>query len=241
MMTQLHNLKAFCIATLSVCLSLIVFGSAGLHAQESKPKPTDEQQRGTETDKSDQIKNQESPSNQSTPGGEINKRPLKDWLARVREENETGGFDLSHPLDVSIGLDKTPGDSSLHATILHRQGDPLAINLAEELAAALYDSGLLSVLTQKADVEHYVFDFKLDGTNVAASLSYEALSVEKAKDYARGFNAFLFIAQAARREPDEALIYKNTRVSANGKQVLFNLTISRQLAGELLTRHLSST
>jgi hypothetical protein len=66
-------------------------------------------------------------------------------------------------------------------------------------------------------------------------------SSEKKIEWTSGVNVVLFSTQAFERTHVGEIIYHGVRISGSGKQVLFNSTISRQVAGEILAKHLSAT
>jgi hypothetical protein len=179
---------------------------------------------------------------------EINKRPLKDWLARANELRVKGDLDLTAAVEINIEAKLSP-ECRLHdAVVVQKHGDARLVEVARDMVAAISDSGMLSFLRDpqkqtepgklKCDALAMRFSVKLDQDQVSAQVTSEADSPERASQMARGYNGLLLVGQLAKRGHDEELLYKSTRVTAQGKQIIVNFSMPRQLAGEMLKKQL---
>jgi hypothetical protein len=79
---------------------------------------------------------------------------------------------------------------------------------------------------------------KLDQNEIVAKVESQADSPERAIQMARGYNGLLAIGQFAKRGKDEEVLYKNTKVTAEGKQIVVNFSMPRQTASEMLKKQL---
>lgn len=172
--------------------------------------------------------------------GKINKRPLKDWLARANELKTKGQLDLSGTVELVIMAQRDDKGRLYNPQVVRKSGDPQLIAVAKDLVAALNSSNALYFLEGSGggDVRFVV---KMDQSQVAASVESDVGSAEKAQQMARGYGVMLVFGKAARQGKDEAIIYQNTRISARGKQVVVNFSMPRQAAGEMLKKQLPST
>ena len=169
--------------------------------------------------------------------GKINKRPLKDWLAKANELKVKGELDLSGMVEVEIVAQRDEKGKLHNAQVIRKTGDPILVEVAKELVAAINDSNILYFLegTGGGTVRFLV---KLDAAQVTASVESEVESAERAKQMASGYGLLLLTGKVARSGKDEAIIYENTKIAARGKQIVVNFSMSRQTAGDMLKKQL---
>ncbi len=79
---------------------------------------------------------------------------------------------------------------------------------------------------------------KLDQNEVAALVESQADTPARAAEMAKGYSGLLAVGQWLKRGRDEELLYKSTKVTAEGKQILVNFSMPRHTAGEMLKRQL---
>ena len=179
---------------------------------------------------------------------EVNTRPLKDWLARSNTLKEKGDLDLNSAVEIQIAA-KLNGDCKLSdANVIQKSGDARLIEVAKDMVAAIGDSGMLSFLrdpnkvkdqtTIRCDEMPLQLTIKLDQNEIVAKVESQADSPERAVQMARGYNGLLAIGQFAKRGKDEEVLYKNTKVTAEGKQIVVNFSMPRQTASEMLKKQL---
>jgi hypothetical protein len=182
---------------------------------------------------------------------EINKRPLKDWLARANALREKGELDLSSVVEITIKADLNPDCKLSNSEVDRKSGDPRLLEVAKDMVSAISDSGTLSFLRdpqkQKDDKElrcdsmPLYFTVKLDQNEISATVTSEADSPARASQMARGYNGLLTVGQFAKRGHDEEVLYKSTKVTAEGKQIIVSFSMPRQAAGEMLKRQLPAS
>ncbi len=89
--------------------------------------------------------------------------------------------------------------------------------------------------------DHLVLTVKMNENDVSISVSTEMQSEKIATERARGYNALLVVGALSKRGRDEEAIYKNTKVSSNGKQVMVSFTMPRKTAGEMLSKQVPTS
>lgn len=169
----------------------------------------------------------------------INKKPLKDWLARANELKVKGQLDLNQAIEMVIEA-QLDEDGTLHdPVVVQKTGDPRLIEVAKELVAAIGDSKVLGFM--KKDARKLRITVKLDQTEVVAKVESEVGSPERAKELMQGYNLLLVGGQIAKKGQDEEILYRSTSVSADGKQVVVNFKMPRATAGAMLSKHVPTS
>lgn len=169
--------------------------------------------------------------------GKINKKPLKDWLAQNNERYQKGQLDLSKTIELVIVAQRDEKGKLHDPEVVSKSGDPNLIEAAKELVAAVNDSNILYIL-EGAGGGQVRFVVRLDATDVTATVESEVESADRASKMAFTYGAMMLLGEIARSDKDEAVIYKNTHISARGNQIVVNFSMSRQTAGEMLKKQL---
>lgn len=169
----------------------------------------------------------------------INKKPLKDWLARANELKVKGQLDLNQTIEMVIEA-QLDEDGTLHdPVVIQKTGDPRLIEVAKDLVAAIGDSKVLGFM--KKDAKKLRITIKLDQTEVEAKVESEVATPERAKELSQGYSLLLIGGAYARKGQDEEILYKSTSVSTDGKQVVVNFKMPRALAGAMLSKHVPTS
>jgi hypothetical protein len=179
---------------------------------------------------------------------EINTRPLKDWLARSNALRDKGELDLESAIEILIAANLNVDCKLSDAKVVQKTGDARLIEVAKDMVAAIGDSGMLSFLRDPNKIKDQTklscdemplqLTIKLDQNEIVAKVESQADSPERAIQMARGYNGLLAIGQFAKRGKDEEVLYKNTKVTAEGKQIVVNFSMPRQTASEMLKKQL---
>jgi hypothetical protein len=180
---------------------------------------------------------------------EFNKRPLKDWLARANALKEKGMIDLDAVLEMTIDAKLTEDCKLEDAKVVQKSGDHQMIDLAKELAAAIGDSRMLLFLRDpdkvpkeqkslRCDPMPLRFNVKLDQTDFNATVETEADSAQRATQLTSVYNWSLAVGEIKKKGKDEEVIFKNTKVTAEGKQIVVRFKLPRQTAGEMLKKQI---
>jgi hypothetical protein len=172
---------------------------------------------------------------------EVNTRPLKDWLANANTLRNTGKLDLSKTVEVVISAELDPAGKLINPTVTRKSGDEAMAEVAKDLVSEINDSNALIFLTKEKENglggRKVIFTVKLDQTEVLAKVESEAESPQRAEKMASGFNLLLLLGQKLKDGKDEGVIYKNTKVSSNGNQIIVNFAMPRSEAGEIIKKH----
>ncbi|HEV7396468.1 MAG TPA: hypothetical protein VGN86_08155 [Pyrinomonadaceae bacterium] len=182
---------------------------------------------------------------------EFNKRPLKDWLAKANDLKEKGTINLDAVVEMSVDARLTEDCKLEEPKVVQKSGDQQMINLAKELAAAIGDSRMLLFLkdpekvqkTQKGlrcDPMPLRFNVKLDQTDFNATVETEADTPERATQLSGVYNWALAGGALNKKGRDEEIIFKNTKVTAEGKQIVVHFKLPRNTASEMLKKQLEA-
>jgi hypothetical protein len=176
--------------------------------------------------------------------GAINKRPLKVWLARAYEMKVKGELDLSGVIELVIEAELDPSGKLNNPKVVQKTGDPKLIEVTKDFVAALSDSNALYFLKDPdfpQDSRQLRLTVKMDDTEVQAKVETEAKTPERARQLASGYNGLLFVGQLQKQGKDEEILYKNTKISADGKQVIVNFKMPRATAGAMLSKQVPAS
>ena len=186
---------------------------------------------------------------------EFNTRPLKDWLARTSALKDKGLLDLTADLEMTIDARLNPDCRLEDPKVVQKSGDGQMIDMAKDLASAISDSRMLLYLKdpEKLKLEQGAkslrceptalrFTVKLDQNDFDATVGTEADSPDRAAQLARQYNWALVVGEvkAHRLKKDEEVIFKNTKVTSEGKQITVHFKMPRANATELLKKQIET-
>ncbi len=179
---------------------------------------------------------------------DINTRPLKDWLARANVLRDKGQLDLSSEIEITIAASLNTDCTLTNPNVIQKRGDARLIDVAKDMMSAIGDSGMLSFLRDprrvtdpaklSCDAMPLQVTIKLDKNDIAAKVESQADSPERAVQMAKGYNTLLAVGEFAKRGHDEEILYRNTKVTSEGKQILVNFSMPRPTASEMLKKQL---
>jgi hypothetical protein len=163
----------------------------------------------------------------------INKKPLKDWLAKAKEAKDKKEIDLAGKIEMTIEADRETDGKLSNAVIVSEKGDPKLKELVTEFVSALSDSKALASLK---DVKHIRLTVNLNDKEVIVRVSSEVESPERAATLANVYGVFLIGGRIQKRGQIEGTIYQNTKISTNGKEVVVNFTMPRKDVTDILLK-----
>jgi hypothetical protein len=175
--------------------------------------------------------------------GEINKRPLKDWVSYASELSKQNKLDLNQPFEVVIDAELDQDGKLKNPKFTKKAGDLNLADLGGRLVAALNDSGVLIYLKEIREDNpntHVTFTIKQDTEQTTANVESEAASVDSARQLAAGFKVMIAYGAGARKGKNEEVFLRNTTVSANEKKLTFGLVLPRQVMIDLLKKEIAS-
>ncbi|MDQ3665200.1 MAG: hypothetical protein M3410_01155 [Acidobacteriota bacterium] len=182
---------------------------------------------------------------------DINTRPLKDWLARANALRDRGQLDLSSEIEITIAASLDTDCKLTNPNVIQKTGDARLIDVAKDMVSAIGDSGMLSFLRDPrkvtdstkltCDAMPLQVTIKLDQNDIAATVESQADSPERAVQMAKGYNTLLAVGEFAKRGHDEEVLYRNTKVTSEGKQILVHFSMPRPTASEMLKKQLPAS
>jgi len=164
-------------------------------------------------------------------------RPFRELLAKAARLRADGLLNFSDTFEISIEADRN-ADRSLKgvSVVSEASRNDRRRGLAQEFVGAISDSRALAAL----DGTHHL-SMKLRPTQegVLASATFEVESLQRAQELATDYELLLRAARLQRQGRNESAVLNNMTISANGKQLVMKLDMSREQAGNLLRKHLS--
>lgn len=197
------------------------------------PTPTPEDQQ-----KAEQDLNKIAEENKTKRFPKINSKPFKDLLAKGKEMKDKGELDLNGTIQVTIEADRNEDGTLSNVVVVPvAASDKNMKELVKEFVQALSASRALVVLE---GTRHLRLKLNLDEKTVFISVVTEVESEERAAQMARGYGGMLFVERWRRSGKNEAAIFNNTNISAQGKLVTVKFQMSRKAAGEMIAKQVPS-
>jgi hypothetical protein len=174
---------------------------------------------------------------------DFNNKPFKDWAKKVNDLKQGGKLDLNKPLDITIIADFDENGKLKGAPLVsQKSGDPILSELAKELVAAMIDSNMMKFLkdpnTKRLETKQLVVRVMMNEQEVVGIVKSDAASEERAKQLSMTYTLMLAAGKVARSGKDEEVLMKNTKVTTEGKQIIFNFAMPRQEATEMIKKQL---
>ena len=209
---------------------------------EPKPSPT------ATPDKSVELAQKELEAASKKTGieipeeGEINKAPFKALAMYATDLRDHKKLDFDKPFEISIETTLDKDGKLVKPTVTRKSGDETLIDLGKELVGAMNDSGVLFYLKKINEDKpgtKVTFTIKQDGNDVVATVESETSSADSANKLSRAFGLMLLTGAASRKDHDEGILLKNTKVSADSNKIIFKLTMAHQDVVEIVQKGMS--
>lgn len=211
---------------------------------KASPSPAKTDQKVTPGQAQAELEASAKKSNIELPKeGEINKQPLKDLAAAAVRLQNQGKLDFDEPFDIMIEAELDEHGKLKNPKFTRKEGDPIIVELAGQMIAALNDSGFLIYLKRINEDNpgtKVIFNLKQDKSEIMAVVESDTSSVSSARKLSGAFNILLAAGAKSREGKDEEMLLKNTTASQDGKKIKFNLTMPRQPVVDLIKRQLPS-
>lgn len=165
----------------------------------------------------------------------INKKPFVDLLVKAKAAKDRGEIDLSGSIEMDLRADRNQDGTLANVEIVDFSGDPNLKGLVKEFVQALSASRALSFLD---NANHLKMHLKLDQQSVAAYVSTEVESEERAASMAKGYTLLLVSGRFIKRGRTEGDIMDNTTITPRGKEITVNFKMPRATAGDILSKQL---
>jgi hypothetical protein len=167
-----------------------------------------------------------------------NTKPLQDFLTNVRSRYRSGELSLDGAFELSIEGERL-ADGTLTDVVF--SGNPKAEAnlkpLALEFVQLLNADRMLAFLGDEAG--HVSMRLRFDDERVSVRMENEFATDERAREKAHGYGNLLGLARFVKRGRPEAVVLNNLTASANGKQLVLSLEMSRESLGNLLFKQIT--
>jgi hypothetical protein len=180
----------------------------------------------------------------------INRQPLQDLGAFVKEKIDRGEVDLTQPFKVVLeGVLTKEGrlDTSIDketkkpkSQFILAEGDEQMVLVAKSAIEAVDNSGGWFRFLRNMGVEKVKLTFAQDKESVIAIIESEQPTPEKANTLASSINLMLMAAKKFAKVDEDAKIILNgfQITTSNGKTVIINFAIPKQIAQDMIQRNL---
>ncbi|HVF51664.1 MAG TPA: hypothetical protein VNA19_16385 [Pyrinomonadaceae bacterium] len=169
----------------------------------------------------------------------VNVKPFKDLLKKSKAAMDSGELDLTGTLVMSIEADRNDDGTLTNIVITEVSKDNEKLKaLAIEFVQALSASKALVALE---GTRHLMMTLESNQSDVSAKVTTIMETPERAREMALGYNGMLALGRLAKSGRDEAEIYKNTKVTANGKNVVMTFGMSRPAVAKMLEKQVKPT
>ena len=163
--------------------------------------------------------------------GEVNKKPFKDLAAYAKDLKNQGKLDFEKPFEVAIDTELDKNGKLVKPTVSRKVGDATLVDLGARLVSSMNDSGVLFYLKKINEDKpgtKVVFTIRQDGNEVVATVESEVNSADSARQLASGFRLLLAAGAETRKGKDEEVLLRSTTVTADGKNIVFKLTMAHK-------------
>lgn len=171
--------------------------------------------------------------------GDVNKRPFQDLADYARGLKKQGKLDFEKPFEIVIDTNLDKNGKLVNAKMTRHSGDDTLVDLGGKLISAMNDSGVLFYLKKLNEDKpgtKVVFTIKQEGDEVVATVTSEVSSLDSARQLASGFRVLMAAGAETRKGHDEEILLKNTNVSADGKNVVFKLTMAHKDVADIVRK-----
>jgi hypothetical protein len=175
---------------------------------------------------------------------EINRKPLKDFVAMANDLFDQGKLDFSKPVEVVIEAELDDNAEFVNPHVVSKTGDGPLEDISIRMVGALSESGALRMFKLgdgSPELRKVRFTIRMDQTNFTAQIESEAPDQEKAKKMALGYGILLKGVEILRAgHDDEIAIAKGTQVHADGKKLIANFAMPREQAIQLMKKQVAA-
>jgi hypothetical protein len=202
-------------------------GDAALSEEEKKAKA---EQEAKEREALDRVAEQ----NKVKLPPKINARPFKDMLVKWNGEYERGRLNLNGTISVTLEADRNE-DGTLTNMVMTggSASDPALKELAKDVVTTLSASRALEFLQGS---RHLKLRLVLNRQKLSVAVNTEMDTAERASSMANVYGLGILGMRWKKADTDEGQVWKNTRVTAQGKAIVVTFDMPRETAGSLLAR-----
>lgn len=168
----------------------------------------------------------------------VNPAPFVDFALKGKEMYDQGKLNVNSSVDVTATAERN-GDGTFKPETVRIKwvsaSDPATEELAQLLITAFSQSKALAVLEGVKDVR---MALKVDEQKISVRIANEFPSEAEAAKTADGYAGLLFLTRLARSGTDEGELYKNLKVSKEGKDFVLAFEMPKDAAGKMIAKML---
>jgi hypothetical protein len=163
----------------------------------------------------------------------INTKPFEDIAREGKKLFDDGKLNLNSAIEVTAVAALNPDGTLVEPVQLNwvTASDESTAALARQLITALSQSKLLAILDGAKEVG---LALKLDQQNVSIRITSELPTDEDAGKYATGYGMLLALARNSKKGTNEGELYKNLKVTNDGKQFVLTFEMPKDAAGKMI-------
>jgi hypothetical protein len=204
--------------------------------EDAKPLTPEEQKAQEEKDKRAAF-DQAAEQNKIKSPPRINGKPFKDILAKWYERKDE--LNLDGTVNITLEADREPDGTLVNMEMTGGSAsDPLMKEIAKDVVAALSASRALAFLE---GARHLKMTLTLDQRKLSVVADTSVESADKATAMANVYSLGITYQRYKTSGKDEGEVWKNTRVRAQGNQILISFEMPRGTAGTLLAKQVPAT
>ncbi|MDQ3805588.1 MAG: hypothetical protein M3416_17380, partial [Acidobacteriota bacterium] len=169
----------------------------------------------------------------------INTKPFEDIAQKGKAMFDQGKLNLSGTVGVTATAERNEDGTLNRDTVRlewEQANDETMALLAQEFITALSESKVLALLKGAKQVR---MRLRLDQQKLSVQITGEIDTDARASQMATGYGLLLAVARKSREGTDEGELYKNLKVSADGKQFVMDFEMPREAAGKMIAAMLA--
>lgn len=206
-----------------------------------KPKPEDKEKV---TPKTEDTAQSDTPEMKNLTPDEVNKKPLIDYGNKVNLLIKDNKVDLNQPFNVTIEGELDKNGKLVNPKATNGGGDEMMRKLAGELIAALNDGNVLSFFQQVVKDSKKNPKFKIvveqNQSEFVGKIVIEVGDEVLANRRASSLNTLKGLSKITRGGKDEEIILEKAEIKAEGKNIVINCSVPRELAMQLIQKQLEN-
>ena len=171
---------------------------------------------------------------------ELNKRPLIDFAQVLNENLQEKEVNLKAPFSVTLEgvLDENGRFDVKKSKFIKSEGDAKMVEVVKNAMQAVNDSGVFGYL-QNLKSNKLSWTLAQDETQLVSIMQSAQADENKAKTFASSYKLLISTAKLLHKDKDEEILLNYLTVTSQGNNVIFNMTMPKDEAQEMLQRKLT--
>ena len=171
---------------------------------------------------------------------ELNKRPLIDFAQVLNENLQEKEVNLKAPFSVTLEgeLDENCRFDVKKSKFIKSEGDAKMVEVVKNAMQAVNDSGVFGYF-QNLKSNKLSWTLAQDETQLVSIMQSAQADENKAKTFASSYKLLISTAKLLHKDKDEEILLNYLTVTSQGNNVIFNMTMPKDEAQEMLQRKLT--